>query len=835
MSTDFDLVEKARGILSAHGLVVDAVDCSGENVRCGTTQDPRGTAGWYRMHMDFPPNLSLINYHDEAGGIKQTFKLYESAEMDAMTEADKEALRERIRQEKKAAQEKRERERKETAERAKSLWATCRYATEENAYLRRKGVLPLGDMRQDVDGRLVLPLLNAEGETVSLQFIGADGEKRFLPGGEKKGCFFPVPAKDGGKSGPLLIGEGAATVLSCCMATGYAGLVAFDAGNLLPVAQMARQKYPGREIIICGDNDCTDKDGKPRPEEKNTGVLCARKAAEAIGARLAAAPALNGRKSDWNDIHNERGLKAVLEGLKQAQAIAAPEEKRQASPLLPMPPRVPLEAFPKEAQELITDAARTFLVPEQIPTTSLLALVSCLVGRSRGLRIKSDWTEYGNVWIVLVASSGVGKTPVMNAFFRHLEQLEYEKYQGWKAAVEQYQREYAEYVRKSKTDGAALPPEKPRRVQYYMDDATLEALAPALMDNPKGIMWRVDEISGLLSSFDRYSPAGKEGGTRARLLSSYDSGAWKISRRSSEKDLFVPHAAVSIYGGLQPDMMRRSFDGADRDSGFLPRFQFIRAEKEGPDDWSEAVLSRKSHELLERITRHLSEFALSKDEQGRELPQIVLLDEGAKVLFVQWFKALALENWEIGDTSAYAIRRKLNGQALRLCLLLHCLDAVLSGNSGLSSIPADTMRRALLLADWVKLNQLQTWRLLTEEKTRRPSPLEQAVVQVFVDEEARLAREDWTMTNEKLVGMVNALMSAKSRPEKVASAAAGLGLAAVQNVGPKRQRGRRITPELLAQFKELAAPRPAPEQPDMVVITEGDSFHFETADVVNFD
>jgi len=82
---------------------------------------------------------------------------------------------------------------------------------------------------------------------------------------------------------------------------------------------------------------------------------------------------------------------------------------------------------------------------------------------------------------------------------------------------------------------------------------------------------------------------------------------------------------------------------------------------------------------------------------------------------------------------------------------------------------------------------------------------------------------------------VNALMSAKSRPEKVASAAAGLGLAAVQNVGLKRQRGRRITPELLAQFKELAAPRPAPAQPDMVVITEGDSFHFETADVVNFD
>ena len=277
----------AGGILSAHGLVVDSVDCSGELVTCGTAQKPHGTDGRYKLHMDFPPTLWLCNYHE--GGEGQTFPLYESGTLDAMTEAEKAELRERIRREKKAAQEKRERERKESAERAKSLWATYRYATEENAYLRRKGVLPLGDMRQDVDGRLVLPLLNAEGETVSLQFIGADGEKRFLPGGEKKGCFFPVPAKDGGKSGPLLIGEGAATVLSCCMATGYAGLVAFDAGNLLPVAELARQKYPGREIIICGDNDCTEKDGKPRPEEKNTGVLCGRKAAEATGARLAVA------------------------------------------------------------------------------------------------------------------------------------------------------------------------------------------------------------------------------------------------------------------------------------------------------------------------------------------------------------------------------------------------------------------------------------------------------------------------------------------------------------------------------------------------------------------
>jgi len=322
MSSHFDYIEKARGILSAHGLMVDAVDCSGELVTCGTAQKPHGTDGRYKLHMDFPPTLWLCNYHE--GGEGQTFPLYESGTLDAMTEAEKAELRERIRREKKEAQEKREKARQEAAREAKRRIATLPLAGEDNAYLKRKGVLPLGDMRQEKDGRLVLPLLNAEGETVSLQTIAGDGEKRFLPGGEIGGGYFPIPAKDGGKSGPLLIGEGVATVLSCCMATGYAGRVAFNAGNLPRVAQMARQKYPGREIILCGDNDI-HTDGKP-----NTGVLKATEAAQAIGAKLAICPAIRGHKADFNDLFTdtEDGPDRVRVYIEKAMA----EEERPSYP-----------------------------------------------------------------------------------------------------------------------------------------------------------------------------------------------------------------------------------------------------------------------------------------------------------------------------------------------------------------------------------------------------------------------------------------------------------------------------------------------------------------------
>ena len=415
MSTTFEIMEKARTILANAGLKVEDVDCSGDMVTCGTTKKPHGTDGRYRLHMDFPPTLWLCNYHE--GGEGQTFPLYNAGTLEAMNEADREALRERIRQEKQAAQEAREKKRQEAAREAKSLWAKCSYATDKNAYLSRKGVVPRGDMMQDADGRLVLPVLNSEGETVSLQFIAGDGEKRFLPGGEKKGCYFPIPAHDGDKSGPLLIGEGVATVLSCCMATGYAGLVAFDAGNLLSVAEVARARYPQREIMVCSDNDCTDSEGKPRGEEQNTGVMCARRAAQAIGAKLAICPAVNGKAADFNDLHTatDGGLELVRECITEAlRGEVVQEEEAERSTAIPLPPPAPVEVLPKQLQRFVLHAADAFQVPTSFPLCILLNVCGSLVGATRHIMLKAQWGAYPTLPLVLVAPSGVGKSTMTN-------------------------------------------------------------------------------------------------------------------------------------------------------------------------------------------------------------------------------------------------------------------------------------------------------------------------------------------------------------------------------------------------------------------------------------
>ena len=478
-----------------------------------------------------------------------------------------------------------------------------------------------------------------------------------------------------------------------------------------------------------------------------------------------------------------------------------PETGREDSPVhfLPPPPPVPLEAFPPKARALLTEAAEAYAVPAQVPASTLLALLSCLVGRTRCVEVKRGWKEHGNIWVVLVASSGLGKTPVMNAFFQPVEAVEIRKFREWKTEIEAYNQEWMDYSRAKKEERGPAP-KKPIRTQYYLDESTVEALADALEQNRRGVMWRADELSGLLASFDKYS-SGKEGGTRARLLSAYDCQSWKSNRRTEERNLHIPAACVSIFGGIQPGMMRKSFDDSDENSGFLPRFMFIRAERERAALWSDETLSPASHALLRGIAEHLTGFGLDVDERGEEKPYPVALSSGAKSLFVHWYNKLAIEDWtQFTEGTANAVRQKLKGQAIRLCLLLHCLDAAISGENGLNLIPEDTMRRALLLADWVKENQLQTLALLKKEKARPSSPIECAIMKSLVADAERIEADGWKIANARLVEMVNGRLSVEVKPEQIGKAASALGLGACL-VGEKRLRGRTVSPDKLDMFR----------------------------------
>ncbi|GAN80393.1 zincin-like metallopeptidase domain-containing protein [Acidocella aminolytica] len=226
-----------------------------------------------------------------------------------------------------AAQRRQERDqtiRAEQAEAANKAVAQLRdaQAVTEHEYLSRKGIDANG-VKQDAIGRLMVPIADYEGKIASLQTIDADGTKGFMKGGKIAGGQFMIGDNDPTK--PLYIAEGFATGATIHQMTGEAVSVAFNASNLLPVAEAAREKWPDRQIIIVGDNDealtrKTFPDGRPMP---NIGVDKAEAAGRAIGAPVVIPPAgPGGLSADWNDHRQTVGQDQAMRDFKERQAIA---------------------------------------------------------------------------------------------------------------------------------------------------------------------------------------------------------------------------------------------------------------------------------------------------------------------------------------------------------------------------------------------------------------------------------------------------------------------------------------------------------------------------------
>lgn len=258
-------------------------------------------SGWY---IGRDGRWPCASFGDWRNGEITAWTLYESSSLSPADCAEQEA--EKIRQRQMA--EARQKEQRETCIRlASEIWNTAPEPF-THRYLDAKNVDPYG-LKVNADSELLMPVRDMAGNLKGLQRILPDGKKLFLPGTEKKGNFHRI---DGNAT--LAIAEGYATAASIHKATGWTVFVAFDAGNLAPVAQNVRAAYPNAQIIICGDDDQFTAIG-------NKGKTCALQAAEKIGAK-AVFPGfanLTTKPTDWNDLAALEGIEAVKQQLEKAE------------------------------------------------------------------------------------------------------------------------------------------------------------------------------------------------------------------------------------------------------------------------------------------------------------------------------------------------------------------------------------------------------------------------------------------------------------------------------------------------------------------------------------
>jgi hypothetical protein len=417
--------------------------------------------------------------------------------------------------------------------------------------------------------------------------------------------------------------------------------------------------------------------------------------------------------------------------LASANTATAPEKT-----YLPVPPPFPIEIFPASCQRAITEIQRAHGVPVEIPGCAFLGTAGACIGRARGLRIKQGWIEHANLWLAIVAPSGYGKSPAVREIQRPIFALEKRWFADYQEALKQYNFGLEQRRLTPRDERSALPPppDPPGWQQLIVDDTTTEALTDALSANSRGILWNRDELSGLLQDLDKY--ARKEGGTKARMMSSYDSGPWKVNRREASKRAFIPHATLSIFGTIQPKALSTIFSDLDAATGFLPRFIFVSANRETPLLWTDETVSAATRNYLSTIFGML--LALDFDEQGE--PMVISIDPEAKRLYETWFNEQVLEPWQNVEASIYeAVLAKLRGQCLRIALGLHCLEAIDAGRSDMTPVNAGTMDRAITLANCFKAHQRNAWQsIVNQEKVAELPPLSRQVARVILSLEGEI-------------------------------------------------------------------------------------------------
>jgi hypothetical protein len=285
------------------------------------------------------------------------------------------------------------------------------------------------------------------------------------------------------------------------------------------------------------------------------------------------------------------------------------------------------------------------------------------------------------------------KTPAADRalrFVRDRQRAAFAEHRAALAVFEQEQREY-ESQRRSKSAATIAPPERPLAERFLVDDVTIEGLAPIVEQNPRGVLVDRDELSGWFD-FDRYN-GGRGGAEVGRWLSIYNAGPLTVDRKHSGT-IYVPSAAVSIAGGIQPQVLARVTGSRHVDNGLLQRFilaappKRMKAIPSGDVGFATVAAVEETFSTL---------LAIRSAEDGG--PKVLDLEPEAADRFRAFYQEHAAEQFAATGPEA-SMLAKAEGWAARLALVCHLIAQAGSDPGRGDRVRVDSIEAGVGLARW---------------------------------------------------------------------------------------------------------------------------------------
>lgn len=450
----------------------------------------------------------------------------------------------------------------------------------------------------------------------------------------------------------------------------------------------------GRDVVILADNDDAGRAHARAVAQSLDGI--------AISVRIIELPGLEpkGDVSDWIDNHGDAAepeiIVANLEqlvaqaelyqrdnvtdtadvevgkvGVDETEPIEAERPKERVERFQPFP----TNALPEPVQSFVVAGAKAIGCDASYLALPLLTTLAAAIGNTRCIQLKRGWSEPAILWTAIVGDSGTMKSPALEVVLSPVRDRQRRVLADHADAMKQHRDDLLRYDRDlagwKKTKGGGEPPEKPEEPiaeRYWCDDPTIEALVVLLLHQWRGLLMVRDELAGWIGSFDRYS--GGKGGDVARWLEMFGGRSMVVDRKTGiPRTLFVPRAAVSVAGGIQPEILRRCLGQQYRDNGLAARL-LLACPPRTPKRWTEADISPEAEASISALLDRLYSLEPTVSDDDELQPINIGLTPEAKRLWVKFYNEHAQESSELtGDLSA--AWSKLEGYAARFALVIH--------------------------------------------------------------------------------------------------------------------------------------------------------------------
>ena len=319
-------------------------------------------------------------------------------------------------------------------------------------------------------------------------------------------------------------------------------------------------------------------------------------------------------------------------------------------------PIFPIDVFPAEIIDVLLEYNKCFNFPIEYLGSSIMSAAALAIGNTHHIRVKDQWVEKAVIFMVLVGKKGDVKTHPLRFAFKPIEKKD-------NLAYEAYLHEYAEYEKEQKSNEAKTSV-KPTYKKYELKDFTPESLVNVHKFNKRGVVIRVDELSGWIKNFGRYTNKSSEA---ENYMSIWSGDPISVDRKGDEP-IRINNPFINVIGTMQKDIIKELGDNNRSKNGFIERLLFVVDENMPPMLWNEKKLSKETENKYNYMIERL--FDLDFDDFN---PNILNFSSEAKKLLIEWQNGVRLNLYKSQDDIGLAIQAKLEVYTIRFSLVLQLM------------------------------------------------------------------------------------------------------------------------------------------------------------------